>query len=258
MSKRQDGFHTIATAFYPIPILDALEIISAPANSTPINFTGSGITVDGNPEDNICSKAYQLLQKDFSLPPVAMHLHKAIPLGAGLGGGSADGAFTLQLLNTKFKLNLSNEQLLQYALHLGSDCPFFIHNKPCFATGRGEVLNEIAVDLSDYEIIIINPGIHINTGWAFSQITPAPPKRSIESIILQPVFSWKSDLVNDFEPPVFEKYPAIKMIKETLYQNGAVYAAMSGSGSSVFGIFAKRHLPAISFPEGYFVHSVTL
>jgi 4-diphosphocytidyl-2-C-methyl-D-erythritol kinase len=259
LSKREDGFHDIATAFYPVPVTDAIEIIAAPSNSKSINFTSSGTPIDGKEEDNICIKAYHLLKKDFpDLPAVNMHLHKSIPLGAGLGGGSADGAYTLQLLNTKFSLNISNESLIKYALQLGSDCPFFIINKPCFATGRGEVLKEIDLDLSGYVAIIINPGIHINTGWAFSQIKPAIPTRSIESIMQQPITTWRSDLANDFENPVFEKYPTIKSIKETLYQNGAIYAAMSGSGSSIFGIFAKGNVPAISFPESYFVRSVAL
>jgi 4-diphosphocytidyl-2-C-methyl-D-erythritol kinase len=259
LSKREDDFHDIATAFHPVHITDALEIIRATSNSQPINFTSSGIAVDGNIDDNICIKAYHLLQKDFpQIPAITMHLHKSIPLGAGLGGGSADGAFMLKLLNDKFKLNLSNDQLIQYALQLGSDCPFFIINKPCFATSRGEVLKEIKIDLSNYQIVIVNPGIHINTGWAFSQITPALPEYSIESIIQQPIITWKKDLVNDFEMPVFEKYPAIKSIKEQLYQNGAIYASMSGSGSSVFGIFEKGNLPEIPFPATYFVRSATL
>jgi 4-diphosphocytidyl-2-C-methyl-D-erythritol kinase len=259
LSKREDGFHDIATVFYPVHITDALEIIHAPSNSQSINFTSSGIVVDGNIDDNICIKAYYLLQKDFpQIPAITMHLHKSIPLGAGLGGGSADGAFTLKLLNDKFKLNLSNEQLIKYALQLGSDCPFFIINKPCFATNRGELLKEIKIDLPNYQILIVNPGIHINTGWAFSEITPALPKHSIEAIIQQPIITWKSDLLNDFEIPVFEKYPAIKSIKEQLYKNGAIYASMSGSGSSVFGIFEKDNLPDMPFPTTYFVRSAAL
>jgi 4-diphosphocytidyl-2-C-methyl-D-erythritol kinase len=259
LSKRADGFHDIATAFYPVHITDALEIISTPSLSQPINFTSSGIAVDGSIDNNICIKAYHLLKKNFpQLPNITMHLHKAIPLGAGLGGGSADGAFTLQLLNKKFNLNISEADLVQYALQLGSDCPFFIINRPSFATGRGEILSPVKIDLSGYQIVIINPRIHINTGWAFSQITPALPKKSIEIIIQQPINTWKSELINDFEIPVFEKYQAIKNIKETFYQKGAIYASMSGSGSSVFGIFEKGDLPVISFPEGYFVRSVSL
>ena len=259
LSKRADGFHDIATAFYPVHITDALEIIPTPSLSQPINFTSSGIAVDGSIDNNICIKAYHLLKKNFpQLPNITMHLHKAIPLGAGLGGGSADGAFTLQLLNNKFNLHISEADLIQYALQLGSDCPFFIINKPSFATGRGEILSPVKIDLSGYQIVVVNPGIHINTGWAFSQITPTLPKKSIELIIQQPINTWKSELINDFETPVFEKYPAIKNIKETFYQKGAIYASMSGSGSSVFCIFEKGDLPVLSFPEGYFVRSVSL
>jgi len=259
LSKRDDGFHDIATAFYPVPITDAVEIIHAPASTQPINFTNSGLVVDGDINNNICIKAYNLLKKDFpQLTAITMHLHKSIPLGAGLGGGSADAAFTLQLLNTKFKLNLTNEQLINYALQLGSDCPFFIINQPCFATGRGEVLKQITLDLSNYQLIIINPGIHINTGWAFSQIKPGVPKLSIELVIQQPINTWKADLINDFEVPVFEKYPVIQSIKAQLYKSGAVYAAMSGSGSSVFGLFDKGNLPVLSFPVEYFVRSAEL
>ncbi|HTB51776.1 MAG TPA: 4-(cytidine 5'-diphospho)-2-C-methyl-D-erythritol kinase [Ferruginibacter sp.] len=259
LSKREDSFHDIATVFYPVPITDAIEIISAHSHSQTISFTSSGIQIDGNTEDNSCIKAYHLLKKKFPLlPAVKIHLHKSIPLGAGLGGGSADGAFTLQLLNDAFKLNLSTEQLINYAVELGSDCPFFIINKPCFATGRGEILKEIKTNLSGYQILVVNPGIHINTGWAFSQITPILPNHSIEWIIEQPVAAWKENLVNDFEGPVFEKYPVIQTIKEKLYQNGAVYAAMSGSGSSVFGIFEKDKLPVIPFADSYFVKSASL
>ena len=238
VSKRQDGFHNIETVFYPINVKDALEIIPSHNTSEAIIFTSSGLIVDGNTSDNICIKAYHLLKKDFpQLPNIKMHLHKAIPMGAGLGGGSADGAFTLTLLNQKFNLNLSTDQLIDYALQLGSDCPFFIINQSCYATGRGELLEKINIDLSKYKIVIVNPGIHVNTGWAFSQLTPALPEISIKEIITLPVSQWKSSLQNDFEKPVFEKYPVIKEIKEEFYLLGAVYAAMSGSGSTVYGIF---------------------
>jgi 4-diphosphocytidyl-2-C-methyl-D-erythritol kinase len=238
LNKRADGFHNLETIFYPLALKDALEIIPSHNIDEAITFTTSGLTVDGTAADNICIKAYGLLKKDYpQLPNIKMHLHKAIPMGAGLGGGSADGTFTLTLLNQKFNLGLSNTQLIDYALQLGSDCPFFIINTPSFATGRGELLQPIPVDLSFYKIVIVNPGIHVNTGWAFSQLTPALPQKSIQEIIMQPVTHWKSSLQNDFEKPVFEKYPAIKEIKAALYVKGAVYAAMSGSGSTVFGIF---------------------
>ena len=239
LNKREDGFHNLETVFYPVDLKDALEIIPAP-NST-IEFSGSGLTVEGKEADNICIKAYQLLKRDFpQLSFIKMHLHKAIPMGAGLGGGSADGAFTLQLLNNKFNLGLSVQQLIDYALQLGSDCPFFIINKPCYATGRGELLEGINIKLTDYKIVIINPRIHVNTGWAFSKIIPVVPKKSIQEIILQSILTWKDELINNFENPVFEKYPEIKNIKEELYNMGAVYAAMSGSGSTVYGISEKE------------------
>lgn len=237
LGKREDGFHNLETVFYPIAWREALELITDTNHTTNIEFTATGLTVNGNPAENLCVQAYSLLQKDFpQIPSISMHLHKTIPMGAGLGGGSADAACMLKLLNDKFKLNLSTPQLLHYAQQLGSDCPFFIINKPCLATGRGELLTEIAVDLTAYTLVLINPNIHINTGWAFSQIKPATPKKTIKEIIVQPIATWKSELYNDFEAPVFEAHPEIKAIKDSLYNQGAVYAAMSGSGSTLFGI----------------------
>ncbi|MGG9964618.1 4-(cytidine 5'-diphospho)-2-C-methyl-D-erythritol kinase [Ferruginibacter sp. SUN106] len=257
LNKREDGFHNLETVFYPVGLKDAVEIIPAHNTTSPITFTSSGLIVDGNNGDNICIKAYHLLKKDFpELPAIKMHLHKAIPMGAGLGGGSADGAFVLMLLNKKFNLNLSTPELLNYASQLGSDCPFFIINKPCYATGRGEILEAINTDLSKYTIILINPGIHINTGWAFSQLTPALPQKTIKEIITQPITSWQQELKNDFEMPVFEKYPAIKNIKEALYTQGAVYASMSGSGSTVYGIFEKAMAAPQFTGTGYFVKTI--
>ncbi len=250
LNKRDDGYHNLETFFYPILIKDVLEIIA----SDTFEFTTSGISIDAINEENICIQAYQLLKKDFpKLPAVKMHLHKTIPMGAGLGGGSADGAFTLKLLNQKFELGLSTAQLIKYSLQLGSDCPFFILNKPSFATGRGETLEEINIDLSNYKIILINPGIHIHTGWAFTQLTPPLLSKKRKEIIQQPIDSWKAELLNDFETPVFKKYPEIKSIKKELYHQGAVYASMSGSGSSVFGVFNKEEITNFPLPENYFI-----
>lgn len=257
LNKREDGFHNLETVFYPLAFKDALELVPAANATTRVEFTGTGIIIDGDAADNLCVKAYHLLQKDFpQLPAVKIHLHKAIPMGAGLGGGSADAAFMLKILNDKFKLNLSTPQLLSYALQLGSDCPFFIINKPCFATGRGEVLEELTIDLSACKILLINPGIHINTGWAFSNIAPALPAKSVKEIIQQPISSWKAELKNDFEAPVFAAHPAIKAIKETLYAQGAVYAAMSGSGSTVFGIFNGSINTTIFKNNNYFIKMI--
>ena len=257
LGKREDGFHNLETVFYPLALKDALELMPSSNSTTEIEFTGTGLAVDGNMENNLCVKAYYLLKKDFpQLPAVKIHLHKTIPMGAGLGGGSADASFMLRLLNDKFKLNLSNTQLLNYALPLGSDCPFFIINKPCFATGRGEILEEIKIDLSAYKIVLINPGIHINTGRAFSNISPALPKKSVKEIVQQPIETWKTELKNDFEMPVFAAHPQVKEIKELLYQQGAIYAAMSGSGSTVFGIF-EPNAGSVSLKDGnYFIKTI--
>ena len=249
IGKRADGYHDLETLFYPVAIKDVLEIIGS--DKTELVVSGNRIDVPN--EENICIKAYDLLKKKFpGLGCVKIHLHKSIPSGAGLGGGSADGSFLLKLLNEKFELGLSTQLLIEFALELGSDCPFFILNKPCLASGRGDLLEELAIDLSNYKIVVVNPGIHVNTAWAFTQLTPFPPATPIKEIIKRPVESWKSELKNDFEIPVFNQYPEIRSIKETLYNNGAIYAAMSGSGSSVFGLFEKRDL-AFSFPQRYFV-----
>jgi 4-diphosphocytidyl-2-C-methyl-D-erythritol kinase len=232
--KRPDGFHELETVFYPVQLRDILEVVS----STSLEFQSTGLAIPGNPASNLCLKAYQLLKEDFpQLPPVQMHLHKIIPMGAGLGGGSADGAFALRLLNEKYKLNISSQQLIDYAAKLGSDCPFFIMNKACYATGRGEILTPINLDLSRYRFVIVHPGIHINTKWAFEQIQPGLPSRSIKDIIQLPIQDWKHYLSNDFEAPIMQNYPAIEAIKMALYNDGAIYASMSGSGSAVFGIY---------------------
>lgn len=254
LRKRQDGFHDLETIFYPVALYDALEIIQPPSPTTDIELSVSGLGVDGPPTENICHKAYELIKSDYpDLRAVKIHLHKTIPMGAGLGGGSADGAFTLQLLNKKFNLGITEEKLVQYALQLGSDCPFFIKNTPCLATGRGEIMQPIELDLSAYTMAIVNPQIHINTGWAFSQITPSTSKPSLKQLIEKPVAQWKDVLQNDFEPAVFTQYPEIKNCKESLYRAGALYASMTGSGSTVYGIFSKKTTPQFSFPAHYFV-----
>jgi 4-diphosphocytidyl-2-C-methyl-D-erythritol kinase len=236
--RRSDGYHDLATIFYPLPLTDVLEIV--PGNT--LQFSSSGLPVPGETSSNLCLKAYHLLQKDFDLPPVQIHLHKNIPMGAGMGGGSADGAFMLRMLNEKFSLGLSSEQLIGYTLRLGSDCPFFILNRPCFATGRGELLQPIGLDLSAYRFLIVHPGIHVSTAWAFAQITPQQRQgeSSLQEIIQRSVTDWKQQLVNDFEAPVMLAHPAIAAIKQQMYDAGALYAAMSGSGSAVFGIFEKQ------------------
>lgn len=256
LRKRSDGYHDIETIFYPIPLTDALEIIENKSQNknAALPFTSSGLPIIGNPDTNLCVKAYQILKKDFpNLPAVFIYLHKIIPIGAGLGGGSADGAFAMKAINEMFALGVTTEQLITYSLNLGSDCPFFIINKPCFATGQGEKLEEIAVDLSAYKILIVSPGIHIDTGRAFLNITPATPERSIKEIITDPIEHWKDILKNDFEKQAFKQYPEIFDIKNILYHHGAIYASMTGTGSTVFGIFPAGKKIEFSFPENYFV-----
>lgn len=251
--KRADGYHDLETIFYPLPVTDALEVISPGT----MQFSSSGISVPGNDKDNLCLKAYRLLQQDYpALPPVDIHLHKNIPIGAGLGGGSADAAFMLQLLNSKFQLNIPYEQLVTYAAMLGSDCPFFIKNTPCFATGRGELLTPITLDLGNYSFLLVHPGIHVNTGWAFSQITPREPHLHLLTNIQQPVEAWKNLIFNDFEEVVSAAHPVLGEIKSIMYANGALYAAMSGSGSAMLGIFPKNKIAGILWDASYLVFKI--
>lgn len=266
LNKREDGYHNLETIFYPLQLNDALEAVrtdkgALPTNDSQLTFTSSGLPIAGDPNNNLCIKAYQLLKKDFpDLPSVHMHLLKAIPMGAGLGGGSADGAFTLQLLNKEFKLGLTAQQLIDYALQLGSDCPFFIINKLCYATGRGEILEPVALDLSAYQFCIVNPGIHVNTGWAFAQVSGhskwPDTYKDLRTIIQQPITTWKEQLINGFEEPVCKAHPEIANIKQQLYDAGAVYASMTGSGSTVFGVFEKEMCKSLSLPEKYFVKTI--
>jgi len=256
LRKREDGYHDLETVFYPLAVKDVLEVIRTESPS--LTFTATGIPIPGGAGGNLVLKAYDLLKKDFpQLPPVNIYLHKHIPIGAGLGGGSSDGATMLRLLNVRFHLQLTEDELLEYAALLGSDCPFFILNKPCAAGGRGEKLVPIELDLSGYSFVIVHPGIHISTPWAFSQCVPATGGKSLAAIIRQPVDTWAEELVNNFEKPVLSSYPELSLIKEQLYSRGALYAAMTGSGSSFFGIFEKGELPSLTFDAKYQVILLT-
>ncbi len=239
VSKRPDGYHNLDTVFFPIPFYDILEIIpNADLGSTDVTFTTSGKKISGESSSNLCVKAYNLIKQDFPrLKQISVHLHKNIPMGAGMGGGSADGAFMIKMLNEKFLLELDEEKMKSYALQLGSDCPFFISNKPSHATGRGEILTEIKCDLSNKTMLIVNPGIHVSTAEAFGEITISENSISAAEIVKQPIETWKGLLENDFEKTVFAHHPNIKEIKEKMYDMGAVYASMTGSGSTVYGIF---------------------
>jgi 4-diphosphocytidyl-2-C-methyl-D-erythritol kinase len=234
--KRSDGYHDLETVFYPLPLKEVIE--SLPADEFTFNL--SGLPIHDSAGENLCVKAYRLLKNKFpALPGIRLFLHKHIPPGAGLGGGSSDAAHMLCLLNHQFNLNLSKEELMEYALQLGSDCPFFILNKPCFASGRGEKLEPIKLDLSAYAFILVHPGIHISTALSFASVSPAKPAKSIREIIAQPIRSWASELVNDFETPALIKFPALRTIREKLYDSGALYAS----------IFEKHNLANIRFEK---------
>lgn len=239
--KRPDGYHNLETVFYPVKLHDVIELTDAQESSCVIR----GINVPGNAEDNICLKAYTLLKNEFDLPPQRITLLKNIPVGAGLGGGSSDAAFLIKLLNDKFSLGISLEQMEAYASKLGADCPFFIRNRPVFAAGIGDQFSPITLDLSALYMVLVMPAVQVSTADAYRGIKPSVPSTSVKDLIHLPYQNWKSSLTNDFEQTVFAKYPQIEAVKASLYDSGALYAAMSGSGSCVFGIFDH----ALSLPE---------
>ncbi len=251
--KRSDGYHNIDTVFFPVPLSDALEIITNPdVSASGVVFSSSGLSIPGDTSSNLCIKAYTLLKTRFpDLPAIQMHLHKNIPMGAGLGGGSADGAFTLQLLKSKYKLNLTETELIELALELGSDCPFFIKNKPVHATGRGEIMEPTPVDLSTKKIVLVLPGLHVSTALAFKDCPIYDASKPTHQITSQPIESWKENLINDFETTVFKVHPELKNIKSKLYEMGAVYASMTGTGSTIYGIFNEPPDTTGCFNEAY-------
>jgi 4-diphosphocytidyl-2-C-methyl-D-erythritol kinase len=234
LRKRPDGYHDLETVFVPVAWCDALEFI--PAATTSLHT--HGIQVTGNPESNLVWKAYALMREHFpTLPPLEIHLDKIIPHGAGLGGGSADAAFMLGGLNTHFALGLQPNELIAMALQLGSDCPFFIYNRPCLAYGRGEQLTPIVLNLTGWRVVLVKPNFSMSTALAFQGITPKEPAHSLAQLIAQPIAQWRNTIVNDFEAPLIQHYPAIALIRDALYHAGCTYASLSGSGSAVFGLF---------------------
>lgn len=242
LRKRPDGYHDISSLFFPIPLCDALEVIE----SKKLSFTSSGLPIPGNTDDNLCLKAYHLLKADFELPQVSIHLHKVIPMGAGLGGGSADGAFVLSMLNEKFRLRLTQKQLESYAAQLGSDCPFFIGNQAAIASGRGTELTPHAINLKGHYLVLLFPGVHIGTREAYAGVKPNAAQPTITDGLGAPVDQWKELLKNDFEDSVFPGHPLLPRLKDLLYQTGASYASMTGSGSTIYGIFNTQPvLPAL-------------
>lgn len=241
VEKRADGFHNLESVFYPIGLSDVLEIVENVDSLAAIEFESTGIPIPGDINNNLCIKAYDLIAKDYSLPKIKIHLHKIIPIGAGLGGGSSDAAFFIKLLNDKFELGLSWGEQHHYARQLGSDCSFFVTNKPVFAEGKGDEYERIEMDLKGYQLVLLCPDIHVSTTEAYAGVKPQKPASSLESDILNlSADKWKNVIKNDFETSVFAKYPQIKILKQKLYEKGAVYASMSGSGSAVYGLFDKE------------------
>ena len=253
VEKRPDGYHNLETIFYPVWLEDALEIHVRLDNEVVLHI--SGASIEGNTEDNLVVKAYRLLQADYTMPGIDIYLHKHIPSGAGLGGGSADAAFMLRLLDTRFGLNISDDELEVYAAKLGADCAFFIRNKPTFAEGIGNLFSPIDISLKGYQILLVKLPIFVSTREAFALIKPHRPQYALRDVAMMPISQWREFMVNDFEESVFAQYPEIGELKEQLYQQGAVYAAMSGSGSSVFGLFAPdATIPSLELSEDTFVY----
>ncbi|HBG58617.1 4-(cytidine 5'-diphospho)-2-C-methyl-D-erythritol kinase [Proteiniphilum sp. UBA1028] len=247
VSRRPDGYHNLETIFYPLGMRDALEITPAhnmaqedTLSSAKYRFFQTGIPIEGKAEDNLVIRALQLISAEKQIPPIDIHLLKKIPAGAGLGGGSSNAAFMLRLLNNTFALGYSRRDLLHLAAQLGADCPFFIGNTPSFATGTGDILEPVDVSLENYFMLLVKPDIAVSTKEAYATVTPRQPEVSLKEIIKKPVSEWKTWMKNDFELPVFKKYPEICTIKQQMYNLGAAYASMSGSGSAVYGIFAQE------------------
>jgi len=236
--RRPDGYHNLETVFYPVPLRDALEIVPL-MDGGDFRLKISGQMPDSDQENNLVTKAYRLIQSKYSLKPCDTYLYKDIPLGAGLGGGSSDAAYMLKLISDYQQLNLSSDELEGYASILGSDCPFFINNKPIFAKGTGNNFEEISVSLCNLHIVMIKPSVFVSTSEAYSFVKPKQLIYSLKECIKEPVKSWKNLIFNDFEQGIFEKFPVIGKIKQFLYDNGAIFALMTGSGSAVYGLYEK-------------------
>jgi 4-diphosphocytidyl-2-C-methyl-D-erythritol kinase len=251
VGTRSDGFHNIETVFYPLTLCDALEVLPTKL-LTGDEFIIKGIPLEGDPDKNLCMRALSLMQQEKDLQPVKIVLMKKIPVGAGLGGGSSDAAYTLKMLNDYSEAGYSDEQLIGMSSRLGSDCAFFIINKPVFASGKGDQMTPISLSLEGYTMVIVKPPVFVSTAEAYSGTTPAVPKQSLKDLIQLPVSEWRDLIKNDFEETIFNHYPEIAAIKQKLYDMGAVYASMSGSGSSVFGIFIESINAPDSFPNCFY------
>ena len=262
VERREDGYHNLETLFYPIPIKDALEVHvmdEAFPSAVACDLKVSNIQIEGDEQRNLVVRAYPLVKEDFpTLPRLHVHLWKGIPTQAGMGGGSSDCAYMIMLLNSMFGLGLTDEQMMQYAARLGADCAYFIKSTPCYAEGIGEQLQPVSLDLTGWHIGVVRPDIPVPTKEAFSRIHPHRPQKNCRDVVKQPVETWRKELVNDFEESVFALHPEIGAIKEKLYTMGATYAAMSGSGSALFGLFQKEPQQLAEAFEGMFTFCAVL
>jgi len=247
INKREDGFHNLETVFVPVPWTDILEVV--PHEADIINFKNTGLPIPGNADDNFIVKAYQAMKQEYRIGGVSVHLHKNIPIGGGLGGGSSDVAFFVKGINDLFDLKLSNATMKEIVLPYGSDCPFFIENKPQLGTGIGTSLEPIAIDLAGYWMVLVAPNVHVATAQAYAHVKPKTPKQSLKELICQPIATWQEHIKNDFEDSVFSQFPAIAHVKQTLINAGAIYTSMSGSGATCYGIFKEQ--PVVNFPVNY-------
>lgn len=259
VARRPDGYHDLETVFYPIPLHDNLEVTEARNATTPYLLHQTGIDLEGSPENNLVVRVLQLLREDYKqIPPVEIWLHKRIPSGAGLGGGSSDAAYMMRLLNEQFQLEMTDEDIEFRLSRLGADCKFFYHARPAYATGIGDVLTPIPFDLTGWDFVLIKPDVHVSTREAYSLVQPKPSQGNLLLSLDRPIETWRDTVKNDFEQSVFTQYPQIAAIKQTLYDMGAVYASMSGSGSSVFGLFRKSQPEAQEVFRDCFVYETKL
>lgn len=264
VGKRPDGYHNIETVFYPIPLTDVLEIKKMDerfpcAGDCDIHVTGDFST--GNDADNLVVRAYNLIAADFDIPRIHAHLYKRIPVQAGLGGGSSDGAYMIRLLDERFRLNMGNAEMERYAARLGADCPFFIGAEPAYATGIGDILEPADAEsgnLHGYWLAVVRPNITVSTAEAYRAITPRAPEKNCRMVVRQPIDTWRDELRNDFEEPVFRRHPELRAVKEKLYEMGAAYAQMSGSGSAIFGIFREEPQEVMRYASDMFVKVMRL
>jgi len=254
-ARRPDGYHEVETVFLPLPWTDVLEVLPAPKGQAASDLTLTGRLIPGEVATNLCLKAYELLKTDFpDLPAAQMQLHKIVPIGAGLGGGSADAAFALRALGEVFGLNLTTEQLENYARRLGADCAFFIENTPRLARGKGDVFEPIALSVSGTACVVAYPGLHISTAQAFAGIVPRAPAYPLREALAQPMSAWRATVSNDFEKSLAPTHPVLANIKQQFYAAGATYASLSGSGSAVYGLFAEMsEAPTLPWPAEYLV-----